>query len=246
MATGLGLFPPFASNAYLVDETALGDADGDLTLVDTGLWWNEPTIVDELAAVGYAPGDLDRVLITHYDLDHVGGLNRLVPEFDGPVYVGTADLDLLNGDSDPAWLHHKGLFHRVARQLFPLPDVDLYPVEDGDTVGRFTAHTTPGHNPGHVVYHHEDAAAAFLGDLVWEDDGALTTPIRFDSYDMVEPGPASSTSPRGFPRSRWPRWGTVTRSSPTGSRPSRRSLPSTDPLTCVGMAFYSPPVCQSI
>ncbi|MFC7250743.1 MBL fold metallo-hydrolase [Halomicroarcula sp. GCM10025324] len=182
----LGLFPPFASNAYLVDETALGDADGDLTLVDTGLWWNEPTIVDELAAVGYAPGDLDRVLITHYDLDHVGGLNRLVPEFDGPVYVGTADLDLLNGDSDPAWLHHKGLFHRVARQLFPLPDVDLYPVEDGDTVGRFTAHTTPGHNPGHVVYHHEDAAAAFLGDLVWEDDGALTTPIRFDSYDMVE------------------------------------------------------------
>ncbi|MFC6862884.1 MBL fold metallo-hydrolase [Halomicroarcula sp. GCM10025817] len=182
----LGLIPPFASNAYLVDETAVGDGDGDLTLVDTGLWWNEPTIVDELGAAGFAPADLDRVLITHYDLDHVGGLNRLVPEFDGPVYVGTADLDLLNGDAHPAWLHHKGLFHRVTRQLFPLPDLDLYPVHDGDGVGRFTAYTTPGHNPGHVVYYHPDVAAAFLGDLVWEDDGVLTTPIRFDSYDMVE------------------------------------------------------------
>ncbi|MFC7020768.1 MULTISPECIES: MBL fold metallo-hydrolase [Haloarcula] len=182
----LGLIPPLASNAYLVDETAVGDGDGDLTLVDAGLWWNEPTIVDELAAAGYAPADLDRVLITHYDLDHVGGLNRLVPEFDGPVYVGTADLDLLNGDANPAWLHHKGLFHRVTRHLFPLPDLDRYPVHDGDEIGRFTAYTTPGHNPGHVVYYHPDVEAAFLGDLVWEDDGGLTTPIRFDSYDMVE------------------------------------------------------------
>ena len=182
----LGLVPPLASNAYLVDESALGDPDGDLTLVDTGLWWNEPTIVDELAEVGYEPAALDRVLVTHYDLDHVGGLNRLVPDFDGPVYVGAADLDLLNGDTDPDWLHHKGLFHRVARRLFPLPALDLRPVRDGDAIGGFRAFTTPGHNPGHVVYYHEGTSTAFLGDLVWEDEGGLTTPIGFDSYDMAE------------------------------------------------------------
>ncbi|MDS0276394.1 MBL fold metallo-hydrolase [Halomicroarcula sp. S1AR25-4] len=180
----LGLFPPLASNAYLVDESAFDGESDALTLVDTGLWWNEPTIVDELAAVGYGPADLDRVLLTHYDLDHVGGLNRLVPEFDGPVSVGTDDLALLEGHVDPELLHHKGLFHRASRRLFPLPDLVLEPVADGDAIGGFTAYHTPGHNPGHVVYHHADASAAFLGDLVWEDDGDLTTPFWGDSYDM--------------------------------------------------------------
>jgi len=51
----LGLIPPFASNSFLVD-------DGDLTLVDVGLWWNRPSVRDELADAGYAVSDLDRVL----------------------------------------------------------------------------------------------------------------------------------------------------------------------------------------
>ncbi|WP_324662486.1 MBL fold metallo-hydrolase [Haloarcula sediminis] len=183
----LGLVPPLASNAYLVDERLVGTGRAELTLVDTGLWWNRPSIDSELATLGYDAGDLDRVLLTHYDLDHVGGLNRLVPAFDGPVSVGRADLDLLAGRSQPKFLHHKGLFHRVSRRLFPLPDLALEPLEDGDTVGGFTAYHTPGHNPGHVVYHHAGASTAFLGDLVWAgDDGGLTTPFWGDSYDMDE------------------------------------------------------------
>ncbi|SFS08323.1 Glyoxylase, beta-lactamase superfamily II [Halomicrobium zhouii] len=175
----LGLIPPFASNSFLVD-------DGDLTLVDAGLWWNEPSVRDELADAGYAVGDLDRVLITHYDLDHVGGLKRLLPEFDGPVYLGRPDYDFLNHDSHPQWAHHKGLFHRVTRRLFPLPgEMDVRPVDDGDRVGKFTVYLTPGHNPGHAVYVH-DSGVAFLGDLVWEDEGALTPPFWLDSYDMRE------------------------------------------------------------
>jgi hypothetical protein len=46
--------------------------------------------------------DLDRVLITHYDLDHVGGLRRLGADIDCPVYVGRDDLRLVRGDDDPS------------------------------------------------------------------------------------------------------------------------------------------------
>jgi len=174
----LGLVPPLASNAYLVD-------DGEVTLVDTGLRWNRPSLRGELRAAGYVPGDLDRVLLTHYDLDHTGGLSRL-RDARPPVYLGDGDARLLSAEWSPPWLHHKGLFHRAARTLFPLPEgTDLRCVRDGDRIGRFTAHHTPGHNPGHTVYVHDDGAA-FLGDLVWEQEGELTTPVWFDSYDVAE------------------------------------------------------------
>jgi glyoxylase-like metal-dependent hydrolase (beta-lactamase superfamily II) len=174
-----GLAAPLAANTYLVDDPD----DGTVTLVDTGLYYNVPSLPAEVRAAGYDLAAVDRVLLTHYDLDHVGGLHRLAP-FDVPVYVGAADAALLTGAESPPLCHHKGLFHRVARRLHPFPDADLRPVAEGDRVGGFTAYHTPGHNPGHTVYVHADLGAAFLGDLVWADDGGLTTPIAFDSYDM--------------------------------------------------------------
>ena len=174
----LGWFPPLGANAYLVD-------DGELTLVDAGLPFNARRIRREIAATGYAPTDVDRVLVTHYDLDHVGGLARLVPDLDAPVYLGTSDYRLVAGEWDPPWLHHKGLFHRVARRAYSLPAALNYqPVADGERIGGFRAHHTPGHNPGHTAYLHGDLGLALLGDLVWEDDGRLTTPVWLDSYDM--------------------------------------------------------------
>jgi len=172
----LGLFPPLASNAYLL-------ADGEVTLVDVGLRVNVPSLRSELRATGHAPGDVDRVLLTHYDLDHVGGLAGLDSAV--PVYLGEADARLLAGEWNPPPFHHKGLFHRAARRLFPLADgIDLHRLRDGEEVGGFTAHHTPGHNPGHMVYVHEELRACLLGDLVWEERGELTPPFWLDSYDM--------------------------------------------------------------
>jgi glyoxylase-like metal-dependent hydrolase (beta-lactamase superfamily II) len=177
----VGLLPPVGSKVYLVDE---GD-DGGVTLVDAGLFVNYPSLRSELAATGYAASDVDRVLVTHYDIDHVGGLARL-SGFDGPVYMGAEDVALLRGERAPTWLHHKAAFHRIARLVWNLRGRRLEPVEDGQRIGNFTAFHTPGHNPGHTVYVHEGLGAAFLGDLVWGDQAGLTTPFWLDSYDMRE------------------------------------------------------------
>jgi len=172
----LGLVAPLASNAFLVD-------DGSVTLVDTGLFVNRPALGDELAAAGYAVGDIDRVLLTHYDIDHVGGL-RALEGYAGPVYLGAADLALVRREATPSLTSHKGMFHRAVRRVWDLGGVDVRGVEDGDRIGGFVAYHTPGHNPGHTVYVHEGFGVAFLGDLVWADGGRLTTPEWFDSYDM--------------------------------------------------------------
>jgi len=174
----VGLVRPFDTNSYLVD-------DGTVTLIDTGLWVNWPSLRSELADAGYKPADIDRVLLTHYDLDHTTGLGRLAPAFDGPIYIGQRDYDLATGGFDPPLCHHKGLFHRLVRPFFPIAGDDIRPVRDGDRIGSFTVFDTPGHNPGHVAYVHEDGAA-FVGDLVWERDGTLTPPVWLDSYDMDE------------------------------------------------------------
>ncbi|QCC52306.1 MBL fold metallo-hydrolase [Halapricum salinum] len=174
----LGLIRPVETNCYLVD-------DGEVTLIDTGLWWNRPSMDAELAEAGYTPTDVDRVLLTHYDLDHTTGLRHL-PGFEGPIYIGEADYDLYTGASDPPLIHHKGLFHRLVRPFFPLPrDADVRPVADGERIGNFTAYHTPGHNPGHLAYVH-DSGAAFVGDLLWEDDGELTPPFWLDCYDTTQ------------------------------------------------------------
>jgi glyoxylase-like metal-dependent hydrolase (beta-lactamase superfamily II) len=165
---------PVGSNAYLVD-------DGEVTLVDTGLPIPRRSLGGEIREVGYEVADLDRILLTHYDLDHIGGLSRL--DTDAPVYIGAADADLVRRRWAPPWNHPKGAFHRVVRRLFSLDGLDLRPVEDGDRIGGFRVVHTPGHNPGHTVYLNDSVGAGLLGDLVWESDGQFVAPPWLDSYD---------------------------------------------------------------
>ncbi|MFB6372962.1 MAG: MBL fold metallo-hydrolase [Bradymonadaceae bacterium] len=99
-------------NAYLVD-------DGELTLVDAGMPWDVRRLRRYLRRAGYRPEDLERVLVTHYDLDHVGTLGRLGG--DAPAYMGRRDLALARGERSPPLAHHKGAFHRGLRRLYPLP-----------------------------------------------------------------------------------------------------------------------------
>lgn len=167
---------PIGSNAYLID-------DGEVTLVDAGMPIPRRSLAGELGACGYEPADVDRILVTHYDVDHVGGLARL--DFDVPVYLGVQDVALVRRKDSPAWSHHKGAFHRLVRRLYSLGGVDLRPVLDGERIGDFRAIHTPGHNPGHVVFVHDALEACCLGDLVWESDGRFVPPPWIDSYDVA-------------------------------------------------------------
>lgn len=176
----LGWPSPFGSNAFLIE-------DDELTLVDAGLPLNQHRIRDEIQSLGFAIGAIDRVLITHYDLDHIGGLARLVPDLDAPVYMGERDLAMMERRWHPPVVHHKGLFHRGLRRIYRVPQsLTYHSINDKEQIGGFTAFDAPGHNPGHFVYSHRETAAVLFGDLVWERNGELTTPIWFDSYDLAE------------------------------------------------------------
>ncbi len=165
---------PIGANAYLVD-------DGELTLIDAGVPIPRRSLLKEICEAGYALSDVDRVLLTHYDIDHVGGLARI--DLDAPAYLGALDLRLVRRTWSPPWRHHKGAFHRIARRIYSLSTVDLRIVSDDDRIGGFRAFHTPGHNPGHTVFVHSASETAFLGDLVWSTGGRFVSPPWIDSYD---------------------------------------------------------------
>jgi glyoxylase-like metal-dependent hydrolase (beta-lactamase superfamily II) len=166
-------------NAYLVDD------GGDWTLVDAGTPWDASRVRDGLAEAGLAARDLSRVLLTHYDLDHVGTLAALDLAPDAEVRLADPDAAQFEGAETPPLANHKGALQRATRFLLSLPDVPITRVADGDRIGGFTAHRTPGHTPGHTAFVHADLGAAFVGDLVTgDDDGSLDASPWLVCYDV--------------------------------------------------------------
>lgn len=155
-------------NAYLVED------DAGLALVDTGLPWQADSVRRALEVAGFSMRDVERVLLTHYDVDHVGGLRSLLSSAgDVEVCCGAGDAELVVGNRKPPLSVPKGVSQRLAGLLTPSVHTPVRALGDGDEVGGFEVVATPGHTPGHVAYYHEGLDAAFLGDLVRADDGEL-------------------------------------------------------------------------
>jgi glyoxylase-like metal-dependent hydrolase (beta-lactamase superfamily II) len=168
-----------AVNAYLVE-------DGDeLLLFDAGTPWSAGGIRNGLAAAGYGASEVDRVVVTHYDLDHVGALSKL-SELSAPVLLGEPDASYLDGAGSPPLGNHKGSFQRLTGLLLSRPALDVERIDGGDSVGSFTAYHTPGHTPGHLAYVSEARDVAILGDMVREAEGRLRPSPWVISYDTGE------------------------------------------------------------
>jgi glyoxylase-like metal-dependent hydrolase (beta-lactamase superfamily II) len=170
-------------NAYLADDPGSdGDgAAGGLTLVDAGTPRDADTIRSAVADAGFSLDDIERVLVTHFDLDHVGALAAL--DLDAEVYMGAGDVGFYVGGEKPPFGNRKGALQRLTRPFLSEPRGAVTGLADGDTVGSFTVYHTPGHTPGHVAYVSEALSVAFVGDLVMESDGRLEASPWYLSYD---------------------------------------------------------------
>lgn len=171
---GVWLIELTGVNVYLADD------DGTLTLIDAGLPTHAGAIRRGVEAAGFAVRDLDRVLITHFDIDHVGALAALGVD---EIYMGAPDVPYLTKEAKPPLGNRKGALQRAVAPLVKRPDGEITPVADGDTVGSFRVYATPGHTPGHVAYVSDALDAAFVGDLVIERDGTLHPSPWYLSYD---------------------------------------------------------------
>ncbi len=155
--------------AYLV-------AADEPVLIDTGTRGRAARLADELAAATPRPR---MIVLTHGDVDHIGGAEILRRRFGLEVWAPAGDRALIDHGSRGG-----GPLPRLARRLARLepPAVDHW-FEPGDTIGGLHVIATPGHTPGHVSLRRGDVLIA--GDAIRTGEH-FRLPPRFMNADHAE------------------------------------------------------------
>jgi hydroxyacylglutathione hydrolase len=144
---------PFQENCYIV-----GDEDtGSGALIDPG---------DEAARIAIAVEqtglDVEKILITHAHIDHVGAVAALVDEYACPV--------LMHAEAEPMLKALPTQAMMMGLRFGKVPSVDEY-IEDEEVleVGslRLRSLYTPGHAPGHLAFYEEGEGLVFAGDALF-------------------------------------------------------------------------------
>ena len=134
-----------------------------------------------LAAVEKAGVKLDKLLLTHAHLDHVGGALELARGLDLPIHGPQ--------EGDAFWLD---ALPDQAR-MFGFPPAEAFRpdrwLHDGDTVElgqlRFQVIHCPGHTPGHVVFFEPESRHAFVGDVLFQGSIGRTDFPRGDHRALI-------------------------------------------------------------
>ena len=173
---------PYEQNCSLI----WCEATGRAALVDPG--GDVDVLLDAVKRAGVT---LDKLLLTHAHLDHVGGTVELARGLGLPVH-GPQQGDAFWFDALPE-----------QARMFGFPPIEAFRpdhwLEDGDVVAlgelRLQVIHCPGHTPGHVVFYEPVSRHAFVGDVLFQgsigrtdfprgDHGALIHAIRHKLFPL--------------------------------------------------------------
>ena len=182
------LIPNTVANPYL-----LIDSDG-LTLIDAGLPGSHRKILRYLVSLGYVPSDLKRILITHADFDHVGGLVPLKKASGARLFASPVEARAMaeghpSRPVKPRRVITRFLFGLMAGLFKPariqvdemLSDGQILPV-----LGGLRVIETPGHTPGHISLFATSAGILFCGDSIVSGEAGLRGSSGANNWDQAK------------------------------------------------------------
>lgn len=185
----------------LIHPTLICDSKA-VILVDSGFPGQLHLIREEMAKAGVSLSRLDKVIITHHDLDHVGSLEEILDEKLQNIEVFAHELEqpFIQDNQPPTKLA------RLKASLDSLPEelkVFYYELKEGRKTfsihikvdqtlsdrdelpycGGMTVIHTPGHTPGHICLYIKRYKLLIAGDSLSKEGNNLVTAPEYFDYD---------------------------------------------------------------
>lgn len=175
--------------------------DAHAVLIDVGMPRELQVLRSAIERAGVAFDRIDGIILTHQDIDHVGGIQDVLEALDKPVdvYAHAEDKPYIEGEKPPIKMSRE----RVSQMLDRVPEdirkhveaIFLNPptakvtkvVSDGDVLpffGGVEVIFTPGHTPGHISLYHRPTKTLITGDAIVSEGGRLLGPNPQATPDM--------------------------------------------------------------
>jgi glyoxylase-like metal-dependent hydrolase (beta-lactamase superfamily II) len=177
--------------------------DDTVVLVDAGFPDQLQQIREAMGSAGVLFDRLDKVIITHQDIDHIGSLPDIVRESSH-----SHNVEVLSHEEERPYIEgRKPLIivnrERLSKMLASLPEEQYQQMEalfadppkaSVDTAvadeqilpycGGITVIFTPGHTPGHICLYLNQSKILITGDAFVAVDGEFRGPDPQATYDM--------------------------------------------------------------
>lgn len=182
------IVPNVTANCYLIIEP------NNLTLIDTGLPRSGKKILNYIDDIGLSSVDLKSIVITHADIDHIGGLDYIKSRGSAEVYCSNNEADAIETGRQSRELKLRGLikfFFGIVNQLIKIKPVKIdHRLGDGDVLpvlGGLKVVESPGHTPGHISLYLPSLEVLFTGDsLISNPSGKLMVSSGMNTWDESE------------------------------------------------------------
>lgn len=186
-------------NAFIIE-------DNGLILVDTGLPGKKEQLFNEIRSMGFHPGQIKSIIITHLHTDHAGNASEIKNQLGIPVFAHEADAALIEQGISARttnlipgfinWMIYHWVIKKNPKIIEPvivdekLKDNDVLPFAGGIRIIH-----TPGHSAGHIALLLEKRGILIGGDICSNVFSKLNyTPL----YEDIETGRQSILKAASF------------------------------------------------
>lgn len=177
----------FGGNPRTIHPTLIWDEE-NVVLVDAGFPGQLPLFREAIEKVGVAFDRLTRIIITHQDRDHIGGLSEI-------VHAAIQEIEVLAHGAEKPFIQGDEIFVKKPNEqrgtppaILPFDRVQVTRVvSDGEELpygGGITVIRTPGHTLGHICLYHNTSKTLISGDALNLVDGKLTGPNPVHTHDL--------------------------------------------------------------
>lgn len=156
-------------------------------LVDVGLQGLLPVLKDEIRKLNLPFSNIEKVIITHGDLDHIGNLALLQNEFGDKLNTisHTREKPFVEFEEKSSKITDEK-FAEIEPTMRSKVDCLVNHEDEIDECGGIIVIHTPGHTPGHICLYLKKHKVLIAGDALNVIDGKLMGPNPRFTPDMSQ------------------------------------------------------------